>query len=605
MQAEVTVWLGDQELQRITLSEGDYLIGRGDESHILVDVEDVSRRHAKLCIRADSLAVEDLGSSSGTVVGGVKIDKRFEANIPQVIQVGSAIIQVSAAGTSITVRGNGATVAPSSLQSVPVSPIDALKQGGYRMGGEFGRGSMGAIHLSEDTRLGRTVAMKVIISEDKPTREIILRFIREAQVMAQLDHPNIVPIYELGVNANDEIYYAMKFVRGVTLHEVLKRISDGDASMIRRYSLGHLLTIFQKVCDAVAYAHSKGIIHRDLKPENIMIGEFGQVLVMDWGLAMIRADKNDEIDFGGPAPTVKAAELSATILGDIMGTPQFMAPEQAEGRNRELDDRADVFALGGILYSILTLQAPFVTESFNELLELKKRGFIPPPIFFNRPRPEDYYGENSVFTTIRRRARKKKKGKMSGKGIRKKLLPVNLPHCPGQQIPEALSQITMTALATDPDDRYQTVKELQKHLSHYQNGLITLLAQHKMAAIGVGMAVLLLFAVVLNIRRSGELAREKLVNLETLTPTLYESAQELFRDRQLIRAKELMEHAVSIEPNLPMHHLFLGKIYLEMEHYRAAMDSFETTLTLIPNHVEATELLRECEQRMNDPDVLE
>lgn len=458
---------------------------------------------------------------------------------------------------------------------------------------------MGAIHVAEDSRLGRSVAMKVILSNEAPPREMILRFIREAQVMAQLDHPNIVPIYELGVNSQDQVFYAMKFVKGVTLHELLSKISGGDEEMARKYHLGHLLTIFQKVCDGVAYAHSKGIIHRDLKPENIMIGEFGQVMVMDWGLAMIRDEVADEPERGRPPAAVEAVELSATILGDIMGTPQFMAPEQAEGRNRELDERTDIFALGGILYNILTLQAPFVANTFSELLEQKKQGFIPPPIFFNKSRPDNYYGESGLLTTVRRKKTKGKKGK--GKKLRRTLNPINLPHCPGHQIPESLSQLAMTALATDPDDRYQKIKDLQKDLSHYQNGLITLLAQHKLAAVAIGVSVVFLISLVLNIRHSGKVASDKLTNLQDLTPTLYENARNLLLEGELIQAREMMEHTVSIDSELSMHHLLLGRIYMEMERYRDAEKCLEQVLELTPGHFEAMELIQEC-RAPSDPE---
>ncbi|MDA7916416.1 FHA domain-containing serine/threonine-protein kinase, partial [Verrucomicrobia bacterium] len=560
MQTEVTVWLGQEQLQKLILPIGEYVIGRDDDSHILIDLDDVSRRHAKIDLSTDGVTVKDLGSSCGTVIGGTKIESEFRSALPQLIKIGSAIVAIEKKGMAHFKPKQVKTQAPRSNVAASESPMEALRSGSYRIGQEFGRGSMGAIHLAEDSRLGRAVAMKVVLGEQKPPKEMILRFIREAQVMAQLDHPNIVPIYELGVNSKDQIFYAMKFVKGVTLHEVISQIGHGDLEMIRKYHLVHLLTIFQKVCDAVAYAHSKGILHRDLKPENIMIGEFGQVLVMDWGLAMIRSEIADEPEAKRPTAAIEAAELSATILGDIMGTPQFMAPEQAEGKNRELDERTDIFALGGILYNILTLQPPFVADSFVELLEMKKQGYIPPPIFFNRPRSDDYYGESGHLTTVRKKKQQAVKTKKSKK-LRKKLRAVSLPHCPGSQIPESLSQIAMTALATDPDHRYPKVGDLQKDLVQYQNGLITLIAQHKLAAVGVGVAVLLLITVVLNIRHSGKVAREKLESLHALTPSLYENALELYKESELIRARELMEHAVSIEPEFASHHLLLGKIY--------------------------------------------
>lgn len=171
----------------------------------------------------------------------------------------------------------------------------------YRIIEQIGRGGMGVVYLAEDSQLGRRVAIKVL--DDA----------REAQVLASLEHPGIVPVHDAGTLPDGRSYYAMKFVRGERL----------DAFLHRAASLSDRLRIFQRICEPVAFAHSRGIIHRDLKPSNIMVGEFGEVLVMDWG-----------------APG--------------MGTPEFMAPEQANG---EVDPRADVFALGKILEIIVNGEA--------------------------------------------------------------------------------------------------------------------------------------------------------------------------------------------------------------------------------------------------------
>ncbi len=153
----------------------------------------------------------------------------------------------------------------------------------YRPGREIARGGMGAVLDARDQKLGRSVAMKVMLRRNASEEEQ-QRFLQEARVLGQLAHPNIVPVHDVGTDEQGRLFYTMKLVVGVTLHEVIGKLKAGDKDTLAKYPLNALLTIFQKVCDAVAFAHSRGIIHRDLKPQNIMVGEFGEVLVMDWGL---------------------------------------------------------------------------------------------------------------------------------------------------------------------------------------------------------------------------------------------------------------------------------------------------------------------------------
>jgi len=156
----------------------------------------------------------------------------------------------------------------------------------YSIGREIARGGMGAVLETQDQKFGRCVAMKVMLARNASQQEQ-RRFLQEAHVLGQLAHPNIVPIHDLGKDDEGRLFYTMKLVKGVTLAEVFGRLKAGDKETLVRYPLNGLLTIFQKVCDAVGFAHSRGVIHRDLEPQNIMVGEFGEVLVMDWGLAKI------------------------------------------------------------------------------------------------------------------------------------------------------------------------------------------------------------------------------------------------------------------------------------------------------------------------------
>lgn len=188
------------------------------------------------------------------------------------------------AGRDIAARGveigPDASRASSHLETEPARKYDV---------GKFvARGGMGMILSAKDRCIRRHVAMKVMTAKYPPTGDQILRFIEEGQVTGQLEHPNIVPVHELGVDAKGHVFYTMKMVRGHTLKDVLGGLRSGDPDTLCDYSLMHLLSIFQRICDGVAFAHSRGVIHRDLKPENIMLGDFGEVLVMDWGLAKVR-----------------------------------------------------------------------------------------------------------------------------------------------------------------------------------------------------------------------------------------------------------------------------------------------------------------------------
>lgn len=238
---------------------------------------------------------------------------------------------------------------------------------------------MGSVLEANDQILGRAVAMKVIRQDIAASESLRLRFIREAGVLARLEHPNIVPIHEMAKDAEGNLFYTMKKVDGRDLEQILNGVRNGDAQTIADYPLDRLLTIYRKVCDAMAFAHARGVIHRDLKPANIMVGSFGEVLVMDWGLAKILQDEAQSADemaqleqerSNTPATSMPAgfqefsdsalngAAQNLTLDGSVMGSPQYMPPEQAEGKVSELDERSDIFSLGGILYAILTLRPP-------------------------------------------------------------------------------------------------------------------------------------------------------------------------------------------------------------------------------------------------------
>jgi serine/threonine protein kinase/WD40 repeat protein len=327
------------------------------------------------------------------------------------------------------------SVAKTSGTNTAVVANDAPLQGKYTLVREIARGGMGQIYFGEDPQLERQVAVKVSsISEDGEDA----RFSKEAKVLAQLAHPNIVPIYNIGVDTQRRPFYSMKLIKGRTLQAVLNLIRDGDAAAIKEYPRATLLTIFRKVCDAMMFAHSKGILHRDLKPENIMVGEYGEVLVMDWGLAKILGECEEQDSTGSRVNDT--GDYGMTMEGEVMGTPQYMSPEQAEGMVAQLDQRSDIYSLGGILYAILTLRPPIEGKTLDEVLTKVKNGSI------------------SAMVT-----------KRGGKGR----VAHGEPAAMGVEVPEALQSVTLRAMATARQNRYASVEEFAADLERYQNGFAT------------------------------------------------------------------------------------------------------------------------------------
>jgi len=306
--------------------------------------------------------------------------------------------------------------------------------GRYSHPKERSRGGMGHILLVHDQYIGRDIALKELLPpsdapettppEESPVRAsmaVIQRFLREAKITGQLEHPSIVPVYELGRRPNGHLYYTMKLVRGRTLGKALK-----DAGTLKE-RLG-LLSHFVDLCQAIGYAHSRGVIHRDIKPLNIMVGEFGETVVIDWGLAKVQG--RDDLYASELEKTIgdfrqdKPQRADLTSAGAIVGTPDYMSPEQAEGRIADVDNRSDVFSLGAVLYEILTGRRPFPGKSTREVLDH----------VISQPTP-----------------------------------PI---HSVEPDAPPELVGICEKALKKVPDERYQSAKEMADDILRFQSGAL-------------------------------------------------------------------------------------------------------------------------------------
>lgn len=240
------------------------------------------------------------------------------------------------------------------------------------------RGGMGIVYLAEDSALNRRVALKILDAAD-PKGELPARLLREARILARLEHPGIVPVHDVGTLPDGRVFYVMKFVEGERLDRHLQRLQ----------SLTDRVRVFTKICEAVAFAHAQGILHRDLKPQNIMVGPFGEVLVMDWGVAKVLRQQTEDASKSAagtpptspetpplPTPSAPRGESETTEAtpsaaetehGAVLGTPGYMSPEQERGEVALVDHRSDVFGLGAILQFTLTEQPPAPTAGAAEV----------------------------------------------------------------------------------------------------------------------------------------------------------------------------------------------------------------------------------------------
>ena len=304
----------------------------------------------------------------------------------------------------------------------------------YKFIRSVGFGGMKAVLQVHDKDTSRNVAMAIIPDFEERPKADINRFIREARITARLEHPNIVPIHEIGSDSKGSPYFTMKYLRGRNLATILKKLNIGNIEALDQYPLARLLRIFVKVANGIAFAHSKKIIHLDLKPENIHVGDFGEVLVLDWGLAKFigKEDIHDELDENKTKIYEKQLSETRAIMtldGVAKGTPGYMAPEQAAGKNQEKDERTDIYGLGCILYAILTFENPLGNrKDVRKILHDTVVGNIESPSQLKNPE---------------------------------------------RPIPAPLEAICLKAMNLLPDDRYQNVSELRNDIFAFMSGYAT------------------------------------------------------------------------------------------------------------------------------------
>jgi len=309
----------------------------------------------------------------------------------------------------------GSSSSPADASAVESLLARVLVSEGERLsfGGEVASGGMGTVELAIDRALERRMARKVLRPHLRNRLQTVAWFLREAQITAQLDHPSIVPIHQIGVDPEGRLHFTMKLVEGETFETLARKLGAGTRDWQTTFEL---LEIVAKVSDALAFAHDRGVVHGDVKPANVMVGQYGQVYLMDWGLARPGATRNP------PARGAVTTSIEDPSEQSISGTPAYMAPEQARGE--ATDERIDIFAVGALLYFALSLRSPFAAASSAEAMSLARRG------------------QPTALEEVTARG----------------------------SVPPELCRIVGKAMAHDPELRYESVTELRADLTRFMRG---------------------------------------------------------------------------------------------------------------------------------------
>jgi len=314
--------------------------------------------------------------------------------------------------------------------------------------GLIGMGGMGEVRRVRDRRLGRQLAMKTLRVGALQHPSLMARFLEEAQATAQLQHPGIVPIHDLGELVDGRLWFSMKEVSGKTFGEVIAEVHAVSSTSWRAapsgWTLRRLIDALRQVCEAVGYAHSRGVVHRDLKPDNIMVGMHGEVMVLDWGLAKVLGRPDLAAGMLDPVKTDRSRDsVHRTQLGQVAGTPAYMSPEQALGKVDQITARSDVYALGALLYEVLSGVSPYTGNSAHAVLNQVRSG--PPALLRGAASPLDSFG--FAFD-----------------------LPSNIEGSRRPSLPPSLVAACERAMARSPEERFASAAELAQQLQAWLDG---------------------------------------------------------------------------------------------------------------------------------------
>lgn len=316
---------------------------------------------------------------------------------------------------------------PPTIDEASIKADIAAELAKYRVTHEVGEGAMGRVVAVQDRDLKRHVAMK-ILKREQASDHLALRFIEEAQITGQLEHPNVLPVHDFGVNEHGELFFTMQYVKEhENLAQVITGLRKGDAETHQRFTFERRVQIVQQVCHALHYAHRRGVIHRDIKPANILLGPDGEVYLADWGVAKIARRASE--DNAAPFVSTSRLDTQATVDGTVIGSPAYMAPEQLDARHDDIDARSDVYALTAVLFELLTTKH-YIGEKL----------------------PRDFPGLVKQVREGKRRAAESYYDRVNGR------------------VPRPLSRICTRGLALDPAERFQSAKELELALQSWLEG---------------------------------------------------------------------------------------------------------------------------------------
>ena len=564
----VTLFCKSGEMRSFEFKEGLFLIGSDPSCEVATTEQGIAGLHTSVRLAADKMHVEDLGSPAGTRINGRRIRLLTEVEYPAALQLGETLVVIeplpedldrdksfamsifSQSQAGFQTLGNDLQDAEGSdSEWTPPDRVAAVDMA-YLLEGWLSGGSWGAVYSGLDRMLERQVAIKMGNQGGSGAEN---RFVREAELLAQLAHPNIVPIYNLGQDTDGRPFYSMKLQEGKTLQEILHAQRAEDPEALRTGSLDRLLTVFQKVCDALAFAHQKGVLHLDLKPQSVLVGGFGEVLVSDWGKAELKSDvsaEEAEEEEQGSGEEEPGLELSAAAT-------RYLAPEQTLENNPALDERSDVYALGGILFSILTLMPPVAGRSQEEVLSKIKKGELNPFI---------------------RRAFKDGSPKLKRVG---------------GQISPALQAVASKAMALNPADRYQSVAEFSEDIDAFQRGFPTraedagfwqrsklwvgrnrVLAACVLGAVGV--ASVFAGRLVLEQKRAARVLAE----LRETAPTFAARATAAAQAGDLEESLKSATHAVDLQPAVAAYHRLRGNALQSLVRWNEAAQAYREAIRL-------------------------